>query len=309
MKFSALSERTPRVALLSLLALGAYTGAHACPCGCVRVPVDNLADRPSAVAGAYTLDVRYDAINQDERDNGAHPHFTARHHNVTATVETSLLGMDWYLVVPRIDRTIATASASGKAVGLGDVSVGSRFKVGDFRVIAGVKLPTGADDLTLVAPRRYLQPGSGSTDLLLGVRRDYAAPAGSPTLFWQVSAQAPVTYDENFRPGSSFTGTAGLKVPLTGPLALSIQGTAIRQFRDHNSMATVDASYGADNESAVFSTHLAAGLTYRLGEASSLYVYYSRVLNVVNKVQQGNGAVVNPVHAADVLSVGFNRRF
>ena len=148
MKFSSLAERTPRVALLSLLALGAYTGAQACPCGCVRVPVDNLADRPAALAGAYTLDVRYDAINQDERDNGVHPHFTARHRNVTATVETSLLGVDWYLVVPRIDRTIATASASGKAVGLGDVSVGTRFKIGDYRLIAGVKLPTGADDLT-----------------------------------------------------------------------------------------------------------------------------------------------------------------
>jgi hypothetical protein len=74
-------------------------------------------------------------------------------------------------------------------------------------------------------------------------------------------------------------------------------------------MATVDASYGADNESAVFSTHLAAGLTYQVGATSSLYVYYSTVLNVVNKVQQGNGTVVNPVHAADVLSVGFNHRF
>jgi hypothetical protein len=199
--------------------------------------------------------------------------------------------------------------AVGKAVGLGDVSVGSRFKVGDFRVIAGVKLPTGADDLALVAPRRYLQPGSGSTDVLLAVRRDYAAPAGSPSLFWQLSGQAPVAHDANFRPGASFTGTAGLKVPLTGPLALSVQATAIRQFRDHNSMATVDASYAADSESAVFSTHLAAGLTCRLGERSSLYAYYSTVLNVVNKVEQGNGTVVNPVHAADVLSVGFNHRF
>jgi hypothetical protein len=309
MKFSSLAERTPRVALLSLLSLGAYTGARACPCGCVRVPVDNLADRPAALAGAYTSDVRYDAISQDERDNGAHPHFTARHRNVTATVETSLLGVDWYLVVPRIDRTIATASASGNAVGLGDVAVGARVPVGVYRLIAGVKLPTGADDLTLVAPRRYLQPGSGSTDVLLGVRRDYAAPAGEPSFFWQLSAQAPVTYDENFRPGSSFTGMVGWKIPLSGPLALSIQGTAIRQFRDQNSMATVDASYGADNESAVFSSHLAAGLTCQVGETSRLYVYYSTVLNVVNKVRQSNGTVVNPVHAADVLSVGFNHRF
>ncbi|GBL42954.1 hypothetical protein LBMAG55_09370 [Verrucomicrobiota bacterium] len=74
-------------------------------------------------------------------------------------------------------------------------------------------------------------------------------------------------------------------------------------------MATVDVSCGADNESAVFSSHLAAGLTCQVGETSRLYVYYSTVLNVVNKVRQSNGTVVNPVHAADVLSVGFNHRF
>ena len=46
--------------LFLLLALGTYTAAQACPCGCVKVCVDNLADRPAATAGAYTLDLRLD---------------------------------------------------------------------------------------------------------------------------------------------------------------------------------------------------------------------------------------------------------
>lgn len=299
-----------RTFLLGALALGLQTaGASACPCGCVRVCVDNLADRAAPAAGAYTLDVRFDSIDQDERNNGAHAHFTARHRNVTATVETSIGGVDWYLIVPRIDRTVTTAAASGKAVGLGDVSLGARLKVADHLVIAGVKLPTGADDLTLVAPRRYLQPGTGSTDVLLGLRRDYAATAETPALFWQVLGQAPVAYDDLFRPGSSFSGTLGVKYPLSDALALSVQGTLIRQFRDRNGMASVDPAYAEDLESAVFSSHLAGGLTWKFSEAGSVYVYYSTSLNVVNKAYRNNGAVVNPVHSTDVLSVGFNYRF
>lgn len=300
----------PRAFLLGALGLGLLTpDASACPCGCVRVCVDNLADRATPAADAYTLDVRFDAIDQDERNNGAHAHFTARHRNVTATVETSLGGLDWYLVAPRIDRTVATAAASGKVVGLGDVSMGARLKVADHLLIAGVKLPTGADDLTLVAPRRYLQPGTGSTDVLLGIRRDHAAAGVTPAFFWQVLAQAPVAYDDHFRPGSSVSATLGFKFPVTGPLSLSIQGTAIRQFRDRNTMGDVDASYAEDRESAVFSSHLAGGLTWKISEVSALYVYYSTVLNVVNKAYRDNGAVVNPVHSTDVLSVGFSHRF
>ena len=299
-----------RTFLLGALSLGLLTAAsHACPCGCVRVCVDNLADRAAPAAGAYTLDVRYDSIDQDERNNGAHAHFTARHRNVTATVETSIAGADWFLVAPRIDRTISTAAASGKAVGLGDVSLGGRFKVADHLLIAGVKLPTGADDLALVAPRRYLQPGTGSTDLILGLRRDHPASSGSPAVFWQVIGQAPVAYDDLFRPGASFSGTVGVRHPLSERLSLSVQGTLIRQFRDRNGMASADAAYAEDLESAVFSSHLAGGLTWKLGEAGSVYLYYSTALNVVNKAYRNTGAVVNPVHSTDVLSLGFNWRF
>ena len=321
MKFSSLSERTPRVALLSLLALGAYTGAEACPCGCVRVPVDNLADRPAAASSPFTFDVRYDYVDQNRRNNDAHAHFYAVHRNVTTTLETSLGGRIWSLAIPRVDRTIRTnitpslanpnpVNTSQDINGLGDIAVSTRFKWSDYTVIAGVKLPTGADDLTLNVSRRYLQPGTGSTDLMLAVRREYAADAAHPWFFWQFGAQGAVAHDANFRPGTTLTGTLGARYGWTESLNFSLQTTAIRQFRDKNTMnAAGFTAYAEDLESAAFSTHIAAGLTYRLAAKTSAYLFYSTPLKNNNLASRSNGSLVNPVHSSEIWSLGLSHSF
>jgi len=321
MKFSSLSERTPRVALLSLLALGAYTGAQACPCGCVRVPVDNLLDRPAAATSPFTFDVRYDNVDQNRRNNGAHAHFYAVHRNITSTLETSFAGQVWSLAIPRVDRTIRTnitptllnpnpINTSQDVSGVGDIAVSTRFSWSDYTIIAGVKLPTGEDDAVLNVSRRYLQLGTGSTDLMLAVRREYPADAGHPWFFWQVGAQGAVAYDPNFRPGTTLTGTAGVRYGWTKALDFSLQTTAIRQFRDKNTMnAAGFTSYAEDLESAAFSTHLAAGLTYRLGAKTSAYLFYSTPLKNNNLSDRPNGSQVNPVHSSEIWSVGLSHSF
>ena len=287
MNSSFLTAGASRVALFSLLALGAYTEAQACPCGCVRVCVDNLADRPSAAASPFTIDVRYDYVDQNRRNNDAHAHFYAVHRNITSTLETNFAGQVWSLSIPRVDRTIRSnivptvlnpnpTNTSQDVSGLGDIALSTRFKWSDYTVIAGVKLPTGEDDLTLNVSRRYLQPGTGSTDLMLAIRREYAADADHPWFFWQVGAQGAVAHDPNFRPGTTLTGTAGVRYGWTEALNFSLQTTAIRQFRDKNTMnAAGFTAYAEDLESAAFSTHLAAGLSYRLGAKTSAYLFYS----------------------------------
>jgi hypothetical protein len=317
MNASFLSARASRVALFSLLALGAYTEAQACPCGCVRVCVDNLADRPAATVSPFTVDVRYDYVDQNRRNSDAHAHFLAVHRNITTTLETSLGGQVWSLAIPRIDRTITTNSTNPNVVntsqdinGLGDVAVSTRFKWSDYTVIAGVKLPTGADDLTLTTSRRYLQPGTGSTDLMLAVRREYSADADHPWFFWQVGAQGAVAYDANFRPGTTLTGTLGARYDLTESLKFSLQTTAIRQFRDKNTMAAAGfTAYAEDLESAAFSTHVAAGLTYKLGAATSAYVFYSTPMKNTNLASRSNGSLVNPVHSSEIWSLGLSHSF
>ena len=321
MKPSFLSARTSRVALFSLLALGAYTEAQACPCGCVRVPVDNLLDRPAAAASPFTFDVRYDYVDQNRRNNDAHAHFFAVHRNITSTLETNLGGQVWSLAIPRVDRTIRTniqpsvgnpnpVNTSQDVNGLGDIALSTRFKWSDYTVIAGVKLPTGEDDLTLNVSRRYLQPGTGSTDLMLAVRREYSADAEHPWFFWQVGAQGAVAYDANFRPGSTLTGTLGARYDWTDSLKFSLQTTAIRQFRDKNTMnAAGFTAYAEDLESAAFSTHIAAGLTYQLGAKTSAYLFYSTPLKNNNMSDRPNGSQVNPVHSSEIWSLGLSHSF
>jgi phenylpropionate dioxygenase-like ring-hydroxylating dioxygenase large terminal subunit len=317
MNSSFLSARASRVALFSLLALGAYTEAQACPCGCVRVPVDNLLDRPAAATSPFTVDIRYDYVDQNRRNNDAHAHFLAVHRNVTTTLETNLGGQVWSLAIPRIDRTITTNSTAPGAVntsqdinGLGDVALSTRFKWSDYTVIAGVKLPTGADDLTLNVSRRYLQPGTGSTDLMLALRREYSADADHPWFFWQVGAQGAVAYDAHFRPGTTLTGTLGARYDWTESLKFSLQTTAIRQFRDKNTMnAAGFTAYREDLESAAFSTHVATGLTYQLGAKTSAYLFYSTPLKNNNMSDRPNGSLVNPVHSSEIWSLGLSHSF
>ena len=321
MKTSFLSGRTTRAALFSLLALGAYTEAHACPCGCVRVPVDNLLDRPAAATSPFTIDVRYDYVDQNRRNNDAHAHFYAVHRNVTTTLETNLGGQVWSLAIPRVDRTLRTnivptllnpnpVNTSQDVSGLGDIALSTRFKWSDYTVIAGVKLPTGADDLTLNVSRRYLQPGTGSTDLMLALRREYSADADHPWFFWQVGAQGAVASDPNFRPGTTLSGTLGARYGWTESLNFSLQTTAIRQFRDKNTMKAAGfTAYAEDLESAAFSTHIAAGLTYQLGAKTSAYLFYSTPLKNNNLASRTNGTLVNPVHSSEIWSLGLSHSF
>ncbi len=321
MKTSFLSGRTTRAAFFSLLALGAYTEAQACPCGCVRVPVDNLLDRPAAATSPFTVDVRYDYVDQNRRNNDAHAHFFAVHRNVTTTLETNLGGQVWSLSIPRVDRTLRTnilptllnpnpANTSQDVSGLGDIALSTRFQWSDYTVIAGVKLPTGADDLTLNVSRRYLQPGTGSTDLMLALRREYSADADHPWFFWQVGAQGAVASDPNFRPGTTLSGTLGARYGWTESLNFSLQTTAIRQFRDKNTMnAAGFTAYAEDLESAAFSTHIAAGLTYQLGAKTSAYLFYSTPLKTNNLASRSNGTLVNPVHSSEIWSLGLSHSF
>ena len=307
--------------LFLLLAFGTYTAAHACPCGCVKVCVDNLADRSAAREGAYSVDFRYDTIDQDERNSGAHAHFLAYHRILTGTIETQLAGQTWSIAVPRLNRIVRSNIAPTvlnpnpintrqEVVGLGDISVTTRFAWSDYTIIAGVKLPTGTDDLTLNVSRRYLQPGTGTTDFILGLRRDYAATSDRPQCFWQLGAQGAVFSDANFRPGTTLSATAGVRYELASTLAFSLQATALRQFRDKNTMAAAgNVAYAEDLETAAFSTHLAAGLTYKLTTNTRAYVYYSCSLKNNNLADKPNGTEVNVVHSTDVWSVGLSYTF
>ena len=333
MKTFFLSERTTRVALLSLLALGAYTEAQACPCGCVKICVDSLADRPAVTpASPFVLDVRFDAIDQNERNDAAHAHWYGSHFLTTATIETQIVGQTWFLSIPRVERHLHTDKTAVGAtnyaqtvVGLGDVTLGTRFVWNGFTVNAGVKLPTGRDEIVFADPdgglsRRYLQPGTGSTDLLAGIRKDFGASDSAWSEFVQLQAEGAVASDVNFRPGTTLSLSAGVRYKLTEKLAASLQGSLLRQFRDKNTMrldpttprqavVTSKSVYDEDLESGGLTTSLAAGVSYKISGATSAYLFYSQPVETRNYVAKSATSLVNPVHATAIWSLGLSHSF
>ena len=333
MKTSFLAARTTRAALFSLLALGAYTEAEACPCGCVKICVDNLADRPAvSAASPFVLDVRFDAIDQNERNDAAHAHWYGSHFLTTATVETQIGGQTWTLSVPRVERHLHTDKTAVGAtnytqnlVGLGDITLGTRFEWGGFTVNAGLKLPTGKDDVLFADPdgglsRRYLQIGTGSTDVLAGIRKDFGATDSAWSEFVQFQAQGAVASDVNFRPGTTISLGAGVRYKVTDKLAASLQGSLLRQFRDKNTMrldpttqrqaaAPSKSVYDEDLESGGLTTSLAAGLSYKISGATSAYLFYSQPIETRSYVEKSATSLVNPVHATAIWSLGLSHSF
>ena len=316
-----------------LLALGAYTEASACPCGCVKICVDNLADRPAvSAASPFALDLRFDAIDQNERNDAAHAHWYGSHFLTTGTVETQIGGQTWFLSIPRVERHLHTDKTAVGAtnytqnlVGLGDITLGTRFAWNGFTVNAGVKLPTGQDDVIFADPdgglsRRYLQIGTGSTDVLAGIRKDFGASDAALSEFVQLQAEGSVASDVNFRPGTTISLSAGVRYKLTDSLAASLQGSLLRQFRDKNTMrldpttprqaaAPSKSVYDEDLESGGLTTSLAAGLSYKISGATSAYLFYSQPVETRNYVAKSATSLVNPVHATAIWSLGLSHSF
>ena len=210
-------------------------------------------------------------------------------------------------------------------MGLGDITLGTRFVWGGFTVNAGIKLPTGQDDIVFADPdgglsRRYLQPGTGSTDVLAGIRKDFGAPDSAWSEFVQLQAEGAVASDVNFRPGTTVSLSAGVRYKVTDKLAASLQGSLLRQFRDKNTMrldpttprqvaAPSKSVYDEDLESGGLTTSLAAGLSYKLSGTTSAYLFYSQPIETRSYVTKSATALVNPVHATAIWSLGLSHSF
>ena len=299
---------------LTLLALAAAASLHACPCGCMRPNVDTLPERALGAEGAWSIDVRHDSINQNERNDGAHAHFVAWHRYDTVALETRLGGATWSLSIPRIERIVSTnlappaVNTTHSYSGLGDASLTARTDWSGMTLTAGIKLPTGQSDRALAIPRRYLQLGTGSTDLLVGIRKDVVA-GSSFSGFAQLTAQAPVAYDANFRPGTTLDAAIGVRLRLGEELTVAAQVSATRQFRDSNTMRAVDAAYAEDLESSVLSTAFTPGIVWSPNARTHVYVYVSEPMSTKNYALKPSGAPVNPVHASTIVSIGLTRQF
>ena len=140
---------------------------------------------------------------------------------------------------------------------LGDVRVLGRYqlrsedanahKLNFYGVNFGMKLPTGDKNVTNAEgerAERTLQPGTGTTDLLLGAF--YSQLLGDSDSSWFVQAlwQAPFNSSENYRPGRRLSLDVGYRQEVTDRIGLMIQANALYKGRDAGAQAEPDDSGG-----------------------------------------------------------------
>jgi hypothetical protein len=223
----------------------------------------------------WRADLRFEYLDQDQLRSGAHtvaPGQIPREHDEVRTLNRnwfatldygSAQGWGASLIVPMVgrDHTHIDNDAGGVLEQwsfreLGDVRALGRYQVaahvdeeGRSRVLGlnfGLKLPTGRYDVRNAdgeLAERMFQPGSGTTDALLG---GYLNGAIGPRHSWftQVLVQLPLNSREGYQPGERAGLDLGYRFAASRWLGLHAQLNFLWRNRDHGINAEPEDSGG-----------------------------------------------------------------
>lgn len=263
---------------LRLLVLACCSGASlsaAASCGSAFCTVNTQWDAQglAAEAGRFTLDLRYEYIRQDQLRRGSRnisPAEDTSDATELQTVNRNLVtGLDysfdnhWGVAasLPMVKREHShVADPAGAATfeswdfsRVGDARVLGRYQLDSgvptdrYGLQFGLKLPTGSHSVANAdgtPAERALQPGTGSTDMLIGGYYSYRPQYRDFGGFAQVLYQRAVTTRDGFRPGDQWTLTAGLNAPLGDKATLLFQLNGLVKRRDTGVNAEPDLSGG-----------------------------------------------------------------
>jgi hypothetical protein len=273
----------------------------------------------------FRIDLRFDYLNQSRLVSGS-DHVSRGDIALPSDREIerdtinryTTLGLDYSpnadwgvnLQLPWIDRSHATwpegetGLTTSDTHALGDVRVLARYQgfrpQHDLGLQFGLKLPTGHHDETFDVGDeagepldRGLQPGSGSTDLLLGVYK-FGALAQNWDVFAQGQAQLAIATQDDYRPGSSLSLNTGLRYLGFGRWTPQLQFNARSARRDSGAEAD------ADNSGGTFA-YLSPGLSVAIGERWHAYGFVQLPV-----YERANGLQLAPRITA---SLGMRYRF
>jgi len=149
-------------------------------------------------------------------------------------------------------------------------------------LVFGLKLPTGRTNIANEAgavAERSLQPGTGTTDLVLGAAfHQQLAPEGG-SWFAQAQVQHALHAHDNYKPGTQFMVDLGYARPVSDHWSLMLQLNMQSKGRDSGSEAEPEDSGGRF-------VHLSPGVSWKASDALRLYAFYQLpVYQYVNGVQ------------------------
>lgn len=257
-------------AALCALALDAHASCGSAFC---------LVNTDWSAQGAWTDeglrgDFHYESIDQDQPRHGRDRVGVgeiARHHDEVETKNRNwVAAFDWTFApqwglsfsIPYVDRDhLHIHHHHGETIPetwhfreLGDVRVQARHivfagedveKPRSWGVSFGVKLPTGRHDVANgegEVAERTLQPGSGTTDALLGVFWHGAAPLEGWSWFSRAQAVLPMNTRDEFKPGKQLQLDAGVRYAMMNNVGLMLQANFVAKGRDSGAQAEPEDS-------------------------------------------------------------------
>lgn len=266
-------------------------------CGAASCSVNTSWDVQGAFAepGAR-LDLRYEYIRQDQLRTGTDKTSVGAgdatetrtvNRNLVATLDYDI-NPDWgvALTLPWVSRDHAHIPFSDPATveswnfsGLGDARIVGRYllpvdasKGRLYGVKFGAKLPTGKTDVANAdgtPAERALQPGTGSTDLLLGAYLYQALPGSAGGWFMQALWQRPVETFNAYRPGDQISADAGLRYLFSDKLSGLLQLNLLHKDRDTGAHAEPALSGGNY-------ANLSPGLSYAVARDVQMYGFLQK---------------------------------
>jgi hypothetical protein len=242
----------------------------------------------------FYLDLRGEYLRQDRLYSGSHRIGSDQvteetleretiNRNLIATLDWAF-GSNWALSVrvPYLDRRhvhdvlpdtpgdpVVTERWDIRRVG--DVQVVGRYQLPlqdtmAYAVSAGVKLPTGshtiANDDGAVA-ERSLQPGTGTTDLIVGASARRALTTND-ALFAQVSATVALNSRDSYRPGQRIDVAFGAVHQYASGVSAALQLNVGHRGRDSGAQAEPDVTGST-------TVQLSPGINVAVGGATHLY--------------------------------------
>jgi hypothetical protein len=158
---------------------------------------------------------------------------------------------------------------------LGDVQALARrqFTSGGGRVayaaFGGIELPTGATDIDNEEgdeAERTLQPGSGTTDAVVGMAARWAI-AAVDALLGQVTVTKAVAGNDDYEPGTRMDASVGWSHAFSRELGAVLQVNYRNRKRD-------DGDEAERENSGSTTVDLSPGITLRVGASATVYAYW-----------------------------------
>lgn len=247
------------------------------------------------------MDLRYDHINQNQLRHGSGTASNAdiatalANGSVAETEQATAnryytLGVDYSpnriwgfnLQVPYIDRNHSTLGAGDSentyshTQSMGDIKFIARYQGfsqdGDIGIQLGLKLPTGKHDYNFSSgPQagtsldRSLQPGSGSTDLILGVYH-YGTLNRNWDWFAQGIFQTAIKTLNGYRSGNALNLNTGVRYMAFDNIVPQLQINAQTRQRDTGASADPANTGGK-------LVYLSPGITVTLNKSTKIYSF------------------------------------